>query len=90
MAFDIRQIDLVKLNSMTKYPSILTYHALGDKGMLQETVQIPFEGRIKFFWEDAALKKRRRRTVDSTDLPPVYPGIYPRFCRPNILSFLHL
>ena len=46
MAFDIRQVDLGKLNSMTKYPSILTYHALGDKGMLQETVQIPFEGRI--------------------------------------------
>src|SRR5438034_7509139 len=46
MAFDIRRIDLGKLNSMTKYPSILTYHALGDKGVLQETVQIPFEGRI--------------------------------------------
>ena len=46
MAFDIRQVDLGKLNSMTKYPSILTYHALGDKGVLQDTVQIPFEGRI--------------------------------------------
>jgi hypothetical protein len=46
MTFDIRQVDLGKLNSMTKYPSILTYHALGDKGVLQDTVQIPFEGRI--------------------------------------------
>ena len=46
MTFDIRQIDLAKLNSMTKYPSILTYHALGDRGVLQDTVQIPFEGRI--------------------------------------------
>jgi hypothetical protein len=46
MTFDIRQVDLSKLNSMTKYPSILTYHTLGDKGMLQETVQIPFEGRL--------------------------------------------
>jgi hypothetical protein len=46
MAFDIRKIDLAKLNSMSKYPSILTYHALGDKGALQETVQIPFAGRI--------------------------------------------
>lgn len=46
MTFDIWQVDLGKLNSMTKYPSILTYHALGDKGVLQETVQIPFEGRI--------------------------------------------
>jgi hypothetical protein len=46
MKVDIGQVDLDKLNSMTKYPSILTYHALGDKGVLQETVQIPFEGRI--------------------------------------------
>lgn len=28
------QIDLRKLNSLTKYPSIPTYHALGEKGML--------------------------------------------------------
>ena len=46
MAFNIRQIDLGKFNSMTKYPSILTYHNLGEKGILQETVQIPFEGRV--------------------------------------------
>lgn len=46
MALDIRQVDLGKLNSMTKYPSILTYHALGDKGILQDSVQIPFKGRI--------------------------------------------
>ena len=46
MTFDIRQIDLGKLNSTTKYPSILTYHALGEKGVLQEVVQIAFEGRI--------------------------------------------
>lgn len=46
MAFDIRRVDLGKLNSLTKYPSILTYHALGDKGVLQETVQVPFTGRV--------------------------------------------
>ena len=46
MAFDIRQTDLGKLNSMTKYPSILTYHTLGDKGVLRETVQVPFAGRV--------------------------------------------
>jgi hypothetical protein len=46
MAFDIRKIDLGKLNSMTKYPSILTYHALGDKGVLREDVQVSFEGRV--------------------------------------------
>lgn len=46
MNFDIRKVDLAKLNSMTKYPSILTYHALGEKGMLQDAVQIPFIGRI--------------------------------------------
>ena len=46
MAFDIRQVDLGKLNSMTKYPSIPTYHTLGDKGMLQETVLVSFSGRV--------------------------------------------
>jgi len=44
--FDTRRVDLGKLNSMTKYPSILTYHNLGDKGVLQDTVQIPFSGRV--------------------------------------------
>lgn len=29
-------VDLDKLNSATKYPSILTYHALGERGMLKE------------------------------------------------------
>lgn len=34
MAFDVRTIDLAKLNSLTKYPSIPTYHAMGERGML--------------------------------------------------------
>lgn len=46
MTFDILQTDLSKLNSMTKYPSILTYHHLGEKGLLQDSVQIPFAGRV--------------------------------------------
>jgi hypothetical protein len=46
MAFNIRAVDLDKFNSMTKYPSILTYHTLGDRGTLQDAVQIPFTGRI--------------------------------------------
>lgn len=46
MAFNIWQTDLGKLNSMTKFPSILTYHCLGEKGILQEAVQIPFTGRV--------------------------------------------
>jgi hypothetical protein len=37
-------MDLAKLNSATKYPSILTYHEMGDRGRLQETVQVPFDG----------------------------------------------
>ena len=32
----LRELDLNKLNSMTKYPSIPTYHALGAKGALTE------------------------------------------------------
>ncbi len=46
MPFDIQKIDLQKLNSLTKYPSILTYHSLVDRGLLEETVQIHFEGRV--------------------------------------------
>jgi hypothetical protein len=43
--FSLRSCDLEKLNSMTKYPSIPTYHALGDKGaLLSETVG--FNGSI--------------------------------------------
>lgn len=37
--------NLEKLNSITKYPSIPTYHSLGDKGMLQED-HIIFDGGI--------------------------------------------
>jgi hypothetical protein len=35
-------MDLAKLNSATKYPSILTYHEMGDRGRLQPNVQVPF------------------------------------------------
>lgn len=31
----VARIGLAKLNSLTKYPSILTYHALGDRGRLR-------------------------------------------------------
>jgi hypothetical protein len=45
-------MDLAKLNSATKYPSILTYHELGDRGRLKETVQVPFvEGQEIFVTE---------------------------------------
>ncbi len=29
-------MDLKKINSLTKYPSILTYHKLGERGRLTE------------------------------------------------------
>ena len=37
-------MDLNKLNSLTKYPSILTYHKLGEKGKLLDEVLVPFDG----------------------------------------------
>lgn len=43
--FSLRSCDLNKLNSMTKYPSIPTYHALGDKGALLEQT-VSFDGDI--------------------------------------------
>jgi hypothetical protein len=46
MAFDVRMVDLVKLNSLTKYPSIPTYHTLDPKnGNLLDEV-VPFEGLV--------------------------------------------
>lgn len=39
---NIRSLNLDKLNSITKYPSILTYHALGDRGILQEQLNHDF------------------------------------------------
>lgn len=41
-----RRADLAKLNSLTKYPSILTYHTLGQKGVLTEEVNITFAGDV--------------------------------------------
>src|SRR5947209_14006234 len=46
MAFDIRRVNLNTLNSMTKYPSIPTYHRLGEKGVLQDALQVSFAGRV--------------------------------------------
>lgn len=37
---------LARLNSLTKYPSIPTYHAMGAKGRLEEAVQVPFESEV--------------------------------------------
>ncbi|MVU76935.1 hypothetical protein GPX89_06710 [Nocardia sp. ET3-3] len=38
MNFDVRAANLEAINSATKYPSIQTYHQLGEKGSLTETV----------------------------------------------------
>ncbi len=44
--FDVRRTDLTKLNSITKYPSIPTYHTLDPKngGLLEEAVS--FDGSV--------------------------------------------
>ena len=46
MSFDVRKTDLTKLNSITKYPAIPTYHTLDPKngGLLEAAVQ--FEGMV--------------------------------------------
>lgn len=46
MKFDIRSTDLSKINSLTKYPSILTYHKLDPKngGLTEECLD--FEGAL--------------------------------------------
>ena len=39
-----RRMDLRRLNSVTKYPSILTYHGLGEKGSLLDVRNVEFDG----------------------------------------------
>jgi len=43
---NLRTTDLRKLNSATKYPSIPTYHLLGDKGRLRDEVQVSFAADV--------------------------------------------
>ncbi|MFC7428120.1 hypothetical protein [Nocardia tengchongensis] len=38
MNFDVRSANLEAVNSLTKYPSIPTYHQLGERGRLTEAV----------------------------------------------------
>lgn len=37
---------LATLNSLTKYPSVPTYHPLGDKGVLQDEPPVQFHGTV--------------------------------------------
>lgn len=46
----LRELHLDRLNSLTKYPSIPTYHALGDRGALLEQ-NIDFSGEPLLFTE---------------------------------------
>lgn len=45
MSFNVRQADLGRLNSLTKYPSIPTYHEIGERGVLQP-VRVELAGRV--------------------------------------------
>lgn len=47
--FNIRNTDLDRLNSMTKYPSILTYHELGERGVLNDAVLTPFPANTTLY-----------------------------------------
>jgi hypothetical protein len=47
--FNIRATDLDRLNSMTKYPSILTYHELGERGVLNDAVLTPFPPNVSIY-----------------------------------------
>lgn len=45
--------NFAKLNTATKYPSILTYHVIGDKGRLKDELSynVPFENEEVYFTE---------------------------------------
>lgn len=55
---DLNCFELQKLNSMTKYPSILTYHEIGDKGTLKGNLS-----ENKCFEEDVIVTEK----VDGTN-----------------------
>jgi hypothetical protein len=44
--FDVRSADLTKLNSLTKYPSIPTYHTLDPRNGALGEEALPFEGAV--------------------------------------------
>ncbi|MBF9135173.1 hypothetical protein I0C86_40555 [Plantactinospora sp. S1510] len=44
-SFNVRTADLAAINSMTKYPSIPTYHKLGERGALLDEY-VPFAGTV--------------------------------------------
>lgn len=43
---NLSDVDLRKLNSITKYPSIATYHGMGDGGRLTEERTVAFDGTV--------------------------------------------
>lgn len=49
--FNIQKTDLRKLNSLTKYPSIPTYHVMGNKGELTDELSEDFSGKPVFTTE---------------------------------------
>ena len=48
ITFNLVTCDHSKLNSATKYGSILTYHAIGERGCLAPNVQVSFERDTNF------------------------------------------
>jgi hypothetical protein len=42
----LRELDLAKLNSLTKYPSILTYHGMGENGSLTDEILVAPQGTM--------------------------------------------
>ena len=60
---DPRTIPLDKLNTATKYPSIPTYHALGERGCLTEEVLVDFSNEPEVIYTEK---------VDGTNAPFIY------------------
>lgn len=46
--FKLANVNLKKLNSLTKYPSIPTYHTLGEKGILTEQLNEDLSGQTVY------------------------------------------
>ncbi len=55
-----------KLNSLTKYPSILTYHTMGEKGILQESLSEDASFHVPVYVTEKIDGTNTRIVMDST------------------------
>jgi len=72
MPIEVGNVDLRKLDSATQYPSIPTYHELGERGRLLDHVQVPFGAEV--IWTEKIDGTNVRLIVTGDTRAPVIVG----------------